>query len=199
MNVGGPRYTDSQGNLWLADHAYGTGSEKYAYGYVVTDAKGKPKKPSIETTKKPIAGTEDPFLYQSQIADKDFKAYVFDVPNRDGWYEVTLHFAELTEKKPGKRIFSVQVQDGLDPYAAIQDAIGLLSGDTPDVKGALRILRAANLTYYDIVAAVGPLTADVYTVRVKAQNGKVVVHFKPLQGHKEPVLNAIEIRSVKDR
>ncbi|MBT9260076.1 MAG: S8 family serine peptidase [Clostridiales bacterium] len=100
VNVGGPQYTDSQGNLWLADHAYGTGGEKYAYGYVVTDAKGKPKKPRIKTTKKSIAGTEDPFLYQSQIADKDFKAYVFDVPNRDGWYEVTLHFAELTEKKP---------------------------------------------------------------------------------------------------
>jgi hypothetical protein len=68
----------------------------------------------------PIADTEDDTLYQSVIWD--VRAYRFEVPN--GAYNVTLKFCEPHYGDPGKRVFSVKLQDknvidSLDIFAKV--------------------------------------------------------------------------------
>lgn len=179
VNVGGGEYTDSRGNAWAADRAY---DGAHGFGHVG----GKPR-----TTKKAVSGTPDPALYQSQ--QEALTEYRFDVPQA-GWYEVTLHFAELQHNKPDKRLFSVAVEDGLDLAEAVQAAIEALTQPTPDVEAALAALRGAGLTNYDIVATVGDHTADSYTFRVYVSDGQLNVYFRTAANNHRAVLNAAEVR-----
>lgn len=97
VNAGGVQYTDSAGNLWLADQPYDGD-----WGYAASGMMGTYLSPN------PVTGTTDPLLYQSEryfsVGPGSFR---FSVPN--GQYEVELRFAEIFGREPGKRVFSVSL------------------------------------------------------------------------------------------
>ncbi len=107
VNVGGPAYTDAEGNAWSADTGYNTGS---ALAWPAETA---------------IAGTSDPTLYRTERWDAPAApalTYSFTVPN--GVYQVRLHFAENYSAlfAVGQRVFDVQAEGataiaGLDVFA----------------------------------------------------------------------------------
>jgi hypothetical protein len=100
VNSGGPRYTDPQGNVWLADTGFSSGS---AY-----------------STSNSIANTTAPALYQNERYTGGPLNYTFSVPN--GTYTVTLKFAEIYFTKAGQRVFHIvlngqTVQSNFDTVA----------------------------------------------------------------------------------
>ncbi len=95
VNVGGKSYTSASGDVYAADRSYGSGP----FGYVGAGSK--------RSTTHAIAGTVDDKLYQSQRIG--MKSYKFDLP--DGHYRVDLSFAELVERRAGRRIFNVTIED----------------------------------------------------------------------------------------
>ncbi|MEV6860429.1 S8 family serine peptidase [Streptosporangium subroseum] len=97
VEAGGDRkVTDAAGDVWAADRKYTPGG----YGYV---GDGK-----ASTSGKAVKGTVEQALYRS--AREDMREYRFDkVPN--GVYTVELGFAETRNKKPGKRVFDVSIED----------------------------------------------------------------------------------------
>lgn len=88
VNCGGPKYTDSKGNVWQADFGFKEGK-------------------SIANTVA-VSGTPDPALFADYHWDPG--AYSFQLP--DGKYQVNLYFAEGTpaDEKVGARVFDVDVQ-----------------------------------------------------------------------------------------
>jgi len=86
VNVGGPVYSDSSGNLWSADKGYSDGS--------------------IYTTSQPIKNTSNQKLYQKERWASTFQ-YQFSVAN--GTHTVHLKFAEIFMTQPGQRIFNVAI------------------------------------------------------------------------------------------
>ncbi len=102
VNAGGPNYTDSKGNLWVADTNFTGGTAATATGTV--------------------GGTTDPTLYASQRYGPSF-SYSFNVPA--GSYQVLLKFAETYsgDDKVGARVFNVTINGAaaltnFDIYAA---------------------------------------------------------------------------------
>ena len=86
INSGGPAYTDSLGQAWVADTSYTGGS--------------------VYTTTSTITNTADPTLYKTSRYGSSFK-YVITAPA--GSYSVTLKFAELYWTSAGKRVFNVAI------------------------------------------------------------------------------------------
>jgi hypothetical protein len=87
INVGGPAYTASDGNVFSAD-AYYSGGE-------------------TASTTAAISGTPDPALYR----DERWGNFSYSIPVANGIYDVRLHFVELyyTGDCIGKRVFSIDV------------------------------------------------------------------------------------------
>lgn len=100
VNVGGGDHTDPNGQQWLADRAFSSGS----WGWVQS-----PSFPDSQTSQSalPISNTDDPVLYQSNRYW--FASYRFTVPN--GTYSVTLKFAELYYSYSDRRIFDVRIEN----------------------------------------------------------------------------------------
>lgn len=106
VNAGGNNYTDSAGNLWVADTGYNTGR--------LTNW-GTPT----------ITGTTDPTLFWTEhwdVSPGPELQYAFTVPN--GNYQVKLYFAENTFTSAGARNFSVQIEgttvfSNIDVYAEV--------------------------------------------------------------------------------
>ncbi len=101
INAGGNAYTDTQNLIWSADQPFSAGSWGYVGG-------------NTYTVSRPITGTEDDVLYQSERWG--MTAYRFTVLN--GRYEVTLHFAEIyfdgvTKGNIGSRVFDVSLEQSL--------------------------------------------------------------------------------------
>ncbi len=97
INVGGSAFTDSAGNLWLADSGYNTGR-------IATKSTAN------------ILGTTDDLIYQTQRWD--VKAlpeldYGFNLPN--GQYSIRLHFAETYSGNAGVglRVFNILTENQL--------------------------------------------------------------------------------------
>ena len=94
INAGGPSYTDSLGQVWVADAGYyNTGTAKSS-----TSA---------------IAATVNDPLYQKWRWDPDTDPVMtYSVPVPNGSYEVRLHFAEMESGKfvVGARVFDVQIE-----------------------------------------------------------------------------------------
>ncbi len=86
INSGGPAYTDSLGQAWVADTSYTGGS--------------------VYTTTSTITNTADPTLYKTSRYGSSFK-YAITAPA--GSYSVTLKFAELYWTSAGKRVFNVAI------------------------------------------------------------------------------------------
>ncbi|MEM9004072.1 MAG: malectin [Cyanobacteria bacterium P01_F01_bin.86] len=87
LNAGGGEYTDTDGNLWLADQ-YFVGGRKYR-------------------TKAAIAGTDDDVLFRSERWLKDL-AYAIPVAN--GEYTLNLSFAEIWANKANARVFDLAIE-----------------------------------------------------------------------------------------
>ncbi|MBW4562541.1 MAG: hypothetical protein KME32_15600 [Mojavia pulchra JT2-VF2] len=91
INTGGTTYTDLTGNVWSAD-AYFTGSNTYS-------------------ASKPISGTSDPILYQTERWGNQFS---YNIPvASSGLYKVNLDFAEIYWSNPGQRVFDVNIEGSL--------------------------------------------------------------------------------------
>ena len=90
IKAGAPApFTDSTGNVWLADQGFDGGE-------------------TVERPDTAIANTKDPGLYQSEHYSMTFFSY--KLPN--GKYLARLHFAETYEgiTEAGQRVFSFNVQ-----------------------------------------------------------------------------------------
>jgi hypothetical protein len=110
VNAGGSQYTDTQGNTWLADQAYVSGSWGF-YGTDNTVDRG---------TGHSISGTTDDRIYQTERYG--LSGYRFDVGN--GTYAVVLHFAETYLTGSGERVFDISIEgqlvlDNLDIYSEV--------------------------------------------------------------------------------
>lgn len=90
VNCGGEDYVDIADNLWLADIGF---SDGYSTTYALD-----------------IMNTFDDVLYQDVCAE--MTKYQFAV-QENGFYHVSLHFAESELTEPEQRIFHVLVEDSL--------------------------------------------------------------------------------------
>ena len=85
INCGGPAYTDSHGNLWLADRTLAPGDSWGASSWAGSSG-------SQRKIHDPVADTHDEKLFQSFRYGRDQLAYLFALP--PGTYEVELFFVE---------------------------------------------------------------------------------------------------------
>ena len=85
VHAGGSGYTDTLGNVWVADTNFTGGTPA--------------------STTHSISNTSDPILYQTERWG--VFTYAFNVPN--GNYNVTLKFAEIYWTKTGQRVFNVAI------------------------------------------------------------------------------------------
>ena len=151
VNSGGSTFVDGAGDPWGTDQAYTPGG----FGYVGSS--------SVTTVNKPIAGTDDDALYQSQR--EGMSGYSFDnLPA--GTYVVDLDFAEIRPGgvTVGRRVFDVSVNGSVvlasyDPVAAV----GNLTADH-----------------------------RIFTVTV-AEGGSIQVSFGAKKGKLPPIINALRI------
>jgi hypothetical protein len=106
VNAGGDVYVDHQGFTWVPDQPYTAGS----WGYYASGSMG------VYSDTIPISNTLDPVIYQSErwFGRTSVASYLFDVPNGD--YQVELLFAELLNKVPGQRMFTIQLQGATVEY-----------------------------------------------------------------------------------
>ena len=154
VNAGGSAYTDVEGDPWAADKAYAGGSWGYA------------NKSATTSTPSAIAGTADDPLYQKARTQQ--VEYRFDgLPA--GVYQIELRFAEIENRKPGKRIFDVTAE-----------GTTLLLG-------------------FDIASEVGGLKADDKTFFVTVTDGQLNLRFLTRRGFGDPIVNAIRVTHRPDR
>ncbi|AOY60213.1 malectin domain-containing carbohydrate-binding protein [Desulfococcus multivorans] len=140
INAGGSQVTPPSGDIWSADQFYSSGQ---SYG-----------------TSSAIAGTADDVLYQRERFGKSFS---YSVPVKPGTYTVTLHFAEIYWRDPGKRVFNVDVEGG-----------------------------QGSLSNFDIVKEVGAYTAVVKTFPgIYVDDGNLTISFNALADNAK--VSAIEI------
>jgi subtilisin family serine protease len=116
VNAGDGDYTDLSGDLWSADRQYPAGG----FGYLNTSSR-------TARTSKPISGTDDDPLYQTQRVDPT--EYRFDgLPA--GSYQVTLDFAEVMTRQPGTRLFDVIAENTLElPALDVAGEVGSFAAD----------------------------------------------------------------------
>ncbi|MCH6257217.1 malectin domain-containing carbohydrate-binding protein [Puniceicoccaceae bacterium K14] len=96
INAGGGEYTDTFGNIWMADTAFNTGN-------------------TFASTNE-ISGTEDDAIYQSERFDFSGDPNLeYNIDLANGQYQVNLHFAEIYEgaQFEGGRVFSLNIEDTL--------------------------------------------------------------------------------------
>jgi N-acetylneuraminic acid mutarotase len=121
INAGGPAYTDTVGQPWLADVHF-TGGQTFA-------------------TTQPISGTEDDTLYKTER----FGNFSYQIPVANGVYGVILHFAEIYWNAAGQRLFDVLIEGApvianLDIWATVgQYAAHQVSIETAVNDGVLNI------------------------------------------------------------
>jgi hypothetical protein len=87
VNAGGPAFTDDAGQVWAADTGFSGGN--------------------VSAVNAPVAGTQNPALYQTLRWQSGGFQYRFVVPN--GVYAVRLKFAEVSLTPKNQRRFSVIV------------------------------------------------------------------------------------------
>jgi hypothetical protein len=153
INAGGPSYTDTQGNNWLADAYYNTGQT-----YASSEA---------------IAGTSDDPLYQSERWDPPTGAeLMYTLPLANGEYELRLHFAEIFTNvdSPGERVFDVRAEghivlDNYDIFAKAGFATAVVESIPVSVSGGALEIEFIHITENPKINAIevftsGGLVAD---------------------------------------
>jgi hypothetical protein len=86
INAGGPRLVDGNGIVYEEDMFYSSGARAATSDHLLEVGEGGP--------------------YRTER----FGAFSYDIPLPDGVYQVTLKFAEIYWKEPGKRVFDVSVE-----------------------------------------------------------------------------------------
>lgn len=144
INVGGPAFTDSQGNAWSADARFNTGT-------------------TVNWGAAAISGTADPTIYRSERYDPSSGAELqYDLPVPNGTYLVRLHFAEnyVNTTWPnggvGARVFDVQAQGvtviaGLDVLAAAGPRAALIRALSVTVSNGVLSLRFVHVNENPLV------------------------------------------------
>jgi large repetitive protein len=147
VKCGGGAYTDSKGQAWSAD--------KDSNGGLVSTVGG------------PVAGTNDPTLFQDGRMPSDNGPLVYTIPVANGSYHANLYFAELYngDSFVGGRVFNVKVE-----------------GTTV-------------LQNFDIFATVGANTALIKGVDFAVTNGSATIELDNVPGHDRGKIQAIEILS----
>jgi beta-galactosidase len=98
VNLGGPDYTDEQGNLWLADRDYvATSASEWSYG-TASWAQQFPNLPAAFGSQRkifdPILGARDDALFQTFRYGRHELRFLFNVPDSNAEYRIELFFAE---------------------------------------------------------------------------------------------------------
>ena len=152
INIGGADFTDSEGNLFVADKLYTAGDFGYKGRCCLSDS-----------TSEEIDGTTDDLLYQTMQGNGVF-TYRFDVPE-GGDYEITMYFVEpYGHGNGGQRIFDVVIEDvvALDDYditvaaggkltAVTETVISNVSDGRLDVDFVIDVLRAPLVSAISVV------------------------------------------------
>ncbi|MDQ8179391.1 malectin domain-containing carbohydrate-binding protein [Pelagicoccus sp. SDUM812005] len=172
INCGGPDYTDTNGNLWLADQSDGESATWGSTSWGDRFANLPSAFGSKRRVYHPINGTRDDLLLQSFRYGRDELSYRFELPN--GNYEVELYFIEpwygidSSKDVAGWRLFDIA-----------------LNGET----------RIQNL---DIWSEVGPATALSQRLPVKITDGELTISFPEVRST-QAVLSAIAISTSNKR
>lgn len=147
VKCGGPAYTDSKGQAWSADKDFNGGL--------------------VSTVTGPVAGTNDPTLFQDGRMAGDNGPLVYTFPVANGSYHVNLYFAELYsgDSFAGGRVFNVKV-------------------------GGTTVLQN-----FDIFKTAGANTALVKGVDFAVTNGAATVELDNVPGHDRGKIAAIELIS----
>jgi Malectin domain len=129
INCGGSSYTDSKGQLWLADSSFSGGT--------------------VEKIATPVSGTPDPLLYEDYRWNPT--SYSFTVPN--GQYQVNLYFTEANPKAEavGARVFNVSLQEAavfanLDIYASAGANAALTKSANVNVTSSTITIRFSHVS-----------------------------------------------------
>ncbi|MDT8307089.1 MAG: carboxypeptidase regulatory-like domain-containing protein [Anaerolineae bacterium] len=153
LNAGGDMYVDGSEDTWVPDQAYTEGD----WGYLNAGRTG--------STRRPIDGTDDQPLYRTLRQDPT--EYRFDgLP--EGIYEVRLRFAEITNVRPGTRVFDV-----------IAEGEFLLPA-------------------HDIAAEVGSYYADEHVYYIPVTDGQLNLRIVHRRGYAPPHVNAIGVTERPD-
>jgi hypothetical protein len=86
INAGGPRFVGDSGIVYEEDMFYSSGARAGTSAEILDAGDGEP--------------------YRTER----FGAFSYDIPLPDGVYQVTLKFAEIYWKEPGKRVFDVSIE-----------------------------------------------------------------------------------------
>lgn len=171
VNSGGPDYTDTHGNVWLAD-VHKTDTNTWGSTSWTDDFEKLPAfYASKRRTNDPIAGTKDWNLFQDFRYGADKLQYEFPVP--EGEYLVELFFTEPwygtggSMNCEGWRVFDVAINN------------------------------KTVLTDFDIWSEISHDTALKKTFTIKSKNGKIKVAF-PKVASGQAVISAIAI-ATKDK
>jgi hypothetical protein len=155
---GGPRYTDSKGQLWQADYAY-------KYGIAATI-------PAV------ITGTPDQGLYQhlrTNASSTDPFEYNFSVPN--GLYHVNLYFAETSAPSQvvGARVFDIKIQ-GTTVFWHV-DVFAEAGANAPLIKGTdVTVTNGRVSLEFDNLA--GNATVDAIEILPGTSGPQLSLNFK---------------------
>jgi len=165
VNCGGPKYTDSKGQIWSADTGYNTGS--------------------VTVGAATISGTADQTLFQSGRWNSDTTnpmTYTFPVPA--GNYHVNLYLAETTPTmtKVGSRVFNVRMEgqlifQNLDIFATVGATTALIKGaDISSTDGQMKIEfdNIAGVPKIDAIEIIQTSTASPITINFVYPDGTPV-------------------------
>ena len=129
LNLGGPSYTDSKGNIWQEATC--------------------PSGSSIFPTAGSISDTSDQTLYKTECYSTGSAPYVYTIPNLIAGkaYQVILKFAEISYEKTSQRVFNVDINgsralSNFDVYAAAggsYKAVDKSFSVTADSNGTIKI------------------------------------------------------------
>ncbi len=131
INAGGGGFTDSDGLAWSADAGFEAGE--------------------TVGTGRPIAGTREEALYQTERWGPDF---TYRLPVPPGRYRVTLKFAETYVKGPGQRVFDLFIngKKELENFDIFKEAGGMdkavdrsWEGIQPDAGGRIGVRFIASV------------------------------------------------------
>ena len=129
INVGGPEYVDSSGNVWKEDQEADIFNSKDLALYGCSGG-------TKVATSKSIANSDDDVIYQTGRIGRNF-TYKMQLP--EGKYQVTLKFAEIEGISRGMRLFNVTLNRDEDGFAAgnlvlnLFDVAGAAGGDYASV------------------------------------------------------------------
>jgi hypothetical protein len=187
VNCGGPDYTDSEGNVWMAD-VHKTGENTWGSHSWTDDYPGLPAfYGSQRQTSDPIVGTRDWPLFQTFRYGMHKLWYEFPVP--DGNYQVELFFIEPWYGTGGGmdctgwRLFDVAVNDrvviaDLDIWKEAGHDRLLKKTLQVNVKGGILKISFPKIKAGQAVISAIAISSDKKNRKPAVASSRVVQHFR---------------------